>query len=71
MTTRDLIEKELSELNEEDLSELYRIIQSLKKTKRYAYPPSLMSKLKLIKINAPPDFSSNLDLYMSGEKIVQ
>jgi hypothetical protein len=32
--------------------------------------PSFMDKLKGIKIYAPPDFATNLDLYISGEKSV-
>lgn len=32
--------------------------------------PGIMSKLKRVKINAPADFASNLDLYLSGEKRV-
>ena len=33
--------------------------------------PTLMSKLKRIKIDAPEDFAANLDLYLSGEKSVK
>ncbi|MCU0567213.1 MAG: hypothetical protein MUF49_11520 [Oculatellaceae cyanobacterium Prado106] len=29
---------------------------------------SLLSRLKQIKISAPPDFSENLDAYLNGEK---
>ncbi len=29
-----------------------------------------MAKLRKIKINAPPDFSKNLDLYLTGEKTI-
>jgi hypothetical protein len=31
---------------------------------------SLFSRLKQIKISAPPDFSENLDAYLNGEKNV-
>ena len=31
---------------------------------------SLLSRLKQIKITAPPDFSENLDAYLNGEKNV-
>ena len=33
-------------------------------------PDSLLSRLKQIKITAPPDFSENLDAYLNGEKNV-
>lgn len=71
MTTRELIVKELGTLNEEDLSELYAILKRFIESKRRAAPPSLMSRLKRIKIDAPPDFATHLDLYTSGEKSVQ
>jgi len=71
MTAKELIVKELGTINENDLSELYRIIKSFMESKRRASPPSLMSKLKRIKIYAPTDFATNLDLYMSGDKSVQ
>jgi len=68
MITKELIVKELGSLNENDLSELYRIIKGFIESKRRASPPSLMAKLKRVKIYAPTDFASNLDLYMSGDK---
>ena len=71
MTTQELIANELSALDESDLRELYRIIQNFMASKRHAAASSLMSKLKRIKIEAPPDFATNLDLYTSGEKSVQ
>jgi hypothetical protein len=37
-------------------------------SKKEAAAPSLMTKLKQIKIDAPTDFATNLDLYVSGEK---
>lgn len=33
--------------------------------------PTLMSKLRSIQIDAPEDFTANLDLYLSGEKSVE
>lgn len=71
MTTKELIVKELGTLDEDDLDELYRIIQRFLESKKRASPPSLMSKLKRIRIYAPADFATNLDLYVSGEKSVQ
>ncbi len=37
---------------------------------RSAATDSLFSRLKQIKISAPPDFSENLDDYLNGEKHV-
>jgi hypothetical protein len=71
MTTQELILQELGTLNENELSEVYKIIKDFRESKRPDSQPSLMSKLKRIKIYAPPDFATNLDLYLSGEKSVQ
>jgi hypothetical protein len=71
MTTKELIATEIGTLNEKDLSELYTLIKKFTDSKKRAVSPSLMSKLKRVKINAPPDFARNLDLYVSGEKGVR
>jgi len=68
MTTKELIVTELGALNEKDLNELYPIIKSFIESRKDPSQPSLMSKLKRIQIDAPPDFVTQLDLYMSGEK---
>lgn len=69
MTTRELIQKELGTLDESDLDELYALVRRFIESKRHASPPGLMCKLKRVKIHAPADFATNLDLYMSGEEI--
>ncbi len=71
MTTQELILQELGTLNENELSEVYKFIRNFREPKPPASQPSLMSKLKRVKIYAPPDFAANLDLYLSGEKSVQ
>jgi hypothetical protein len=71
MTTKELIATEIGTLNERDLNELYALIKKFADSKKRAASPSLMSKLKRVKINAPPDFARNLDLYVSGEKSVR
>jgi hypothetical protein len=69
MTTRELIQAEIDQLPEESLEEVYRLLKSFTQAKQQ--PQSLMSKLKSIKIDAPEDFSTNYELYMSGEKRVE
>ncbi len=68
MTTRELIQAELDRLSEEQLDELYRVIQRLARAKEEGWNASLMSRLQQIRIDAPEDFASNHDLYLSGEK---
>lgn len=71
MTTKELIQAEIGTLNENDLNELYSMFKKFVESKRRASPSSLMARLKRIKIYAPTDFATNLDLYVSGEKRVQ
>jgi hypothetical protein len=70
MTTKELIEAEIEHLDEEQLDELYRVVQELAQSKKPASVPSLMARLKQVRIEAPEDFAVNFDLYASGEKRV-
>lgn len=67
MTTRELIQAEIANVPEEKLDELYRLVQHF--TSAQTTPSqSIMAKLREIRIDAPADFATNLDLYVSGEK---
>lgn len=70
MISKELIKTEVEKVPEDRLAELYSVVKS------YTNPPgngdgrSLMSKLREIAIEAPEDFSENIDLYLTGEKTV-
>ncbi len=67
MTTRELIQAEIANVPEDKLDELYRLVQHF--TSAQGTPSdSIMAKLRGIRIEAPADFATNLDLYLSGEK---
>ena len=68
MSTKELIQAEIETLSDEDLEALYAVIKHFLQSKRHAKPRSLMATLRGIQIEAPPDFTTNLDLYVSGEK---
>ena len=68
MTTKELIKAEIDSLPEDKLDELYALIKDFAQSKAADEKESIMSKLRRIKIHAPPDFATNLDLYLSGEK---
>ena len=70
MSTKELIEIEIQRMDENQLNELYQIVRQIAETKTRSSTPSLMSKLKQVKIQAPEDFATNLNLYASGEKRV-
>ena len=71
MNTKELIESELQTMDESQLTALYPIVKQMAKEKSGVQEPSLMEKLRRIKIDAPEDFATNLDLYASGEKRVE
>ncbi len=70
MSTQELIVKELGALDERALNEIYQIIKRYTQSQKRASPPGLMSKLKQVKIYAPPDFATNLDFYLSRKENV-
>ena len=62
MTTKERIHAEIERVDEARLDELYNLIRSFVAAKTQP-EPGIMSKLKGIKIDAPEDFATNLDLY--------
>lgn len=72
MATREQIKAAIDNLDDRDLDELYTIVRNLiqVRAERPKRQGSFMSKLRQIEINAPEDFSANLDRYTSGEKLI-
>jgi len=68
MTTKELIQAEIDRVSEDDLDELYSLVKDFTQSKQPSRKQSLMSKLRAIRIEAPEDFSTNFELYASGEK---
>jgi hypothetical protein len=68
MTTKELIQAEIDRVSEDNLDELYSLVKDFTQSKQQSRKQSLMSKLKAIRIDAPEDFSTNFELYASGEK---
>ena len=68
MTTKELINSEIEKLSEDELKKVYGVVKNLAESKASEQRPGFMSRLKRIQIDAPEDFASNLDLYVSGEK---
>lgn len=68
MTLKELIYAEIDKIEEENLGELYEVVQRFVHDKVVSHKPGTLSRLKQIKIQAPVDFAANADLYLSGEK---
>lgn len=71
MVTKEEIKSEIEKVPDERLPELYQIVKRFAHPKPDSSKQTLMSKLRRIRINAPPDFSENIDLYLSGEKTIE
>jgi hypothetical protein len=68
MNTKELILDELDKLEEDSLQELYGLIKNFANNKTSDKKQGALAKLKKIKIQAPVDFASNIDLYLKVEK---
>lgn len=68
MTKKELLWTEIEKLDDEELDELFNLIQGWAQARQETKSNSLMSRLKKIKIDGPRDFAVNHDLYSSGEK---
>lgn len=64
MTTKEQIKAKIDNLSDADLEELHQLITDFVRLKSVAKPVSFMSRMRSIKIDAPADFSANLDQYI-------
>lgn len=62
-----LIEK----VPDERLPELYQVVKRFARPEPDSSKPRLMSKLLRVRVGGPPDFSENIDLYLTGEKTIE
>lgn len=66
MTTKEQIYAEIEHINENDLDEVYSILQRFTKGISVSKQLTLMEKLQQIQFDAPADFAENLDTYLYG-----
>jgi hypothetical protein len=71
MTTKERIQAAIENVGEENLDELFRLVEDFVASRNTQPKTGIMAKLKSVKIEAPPDFAANLDQYLSGEKRVE
>ncbi|ACK65915.1 hypothetical protein PCC8801_1873 [Rippkaea orientalis PCC 8801] len=60
MTTKKIIQEKLQNLTEEQLNQVYTMIETLESEENTTKKPSLMTELQKISIDAPEDFSVQL-----------
>jgi len=71
MATKEEIKSEIEKVPEEHLAELYQIVRRFTQSRPSPSQPTLMSKLRCVRISAPADFSENIDRYLTGEKTLE
>ena len=72
MSTKERILAVIDKVPEDNLEELYAVVSDFAAAHNGKHEPGIMERLRSIKkIQAPVDFSANIDLYTSGEKRVE
>ncbi len=69
MNIREEIVAKVQSLPENVLPEVFDLVNKLEENGDEK--PGLLKRLQKIKIQAPPDFAENIDLYMNGEKSIE
>ncbi len=70
--TKEDIKQEIDKVSDKDLERLYKYVKHLAEIEpNKQSKESFMAKMRKIKIDTPPDFSRNIDLYLSGEKTIE
>ncbi len=69
MTTKELLLQQIEQLDEEELDALFAWVQQMLERRVGISDGDFLIRLGEIKIDGPEDFSTNLDLYLSGRKL--
>lgn len=68
MNIREEIVSIVQKLPDSLLPDVYEFVDRIEEKED---KPGLLKRLQKIKIQGPPDFSRNIDLYLSGEKKIE
>ncbi len=68
MNIREEIVSIVQKLPDNLLPDVYEFVDRIEEKED---KPGLLKRLQKIKIQGPPDFSRNIDLYLSGEKKIE
>ncbi len=68
MNIREEIVAKVQNLPESVLPQVFDFVEKLEKEDE---KPGLLKRLQKIKIQGPPDFAENFDLYANGEKSIE
>ncbi|CAD5938722.1 hypothetical protein [Planktothrix agardhii] len=67
MITKKMIQEKIADLTEEQLNQVYDMIEQLSSSENMVKKPSLMSELQKISIDAPEDFSVQIAISLGRD----
>lgn len=67
MVTKKMIQEKIADLTEEQLNQVYEMIEQLNPSENTVKKPSLMSELQKISIDAPEDFSVQIAMSLGRD----
>jgi hypothetical protein len=68
MTIREKLHAEIDNLDDQSVDVVYKLVRDYASSKAEPKKGDLLTLLRQIRIDGPPDFSENLDLYLYGGK---
>lgn len=72
IVTKEIIKEEVEKVPDEKLETLYKYVKDLTEIEpKKQSKESFIAKMQKIRINAPPDFATNIDEYLYGEKTIE
>jgi len=66
--TLEIIIEEVEKVPKARLNELYEVVKGFSEPKKKKSKEEFLANLQKIRIDAPPDFASNIDEYLYGGK---
>ncbi len=68
IVTLEIIIEEVEKVPKARLNELYEVVKGFSEPKKKKPKEEFLADLQKIRIDAPPDFASNIDEYLYGGK---
>ncbi len=68
MTTKESLKSQIDGLDDQSADAVLTFVRQLAASQARQRKGDLLTRLQEVRIQGPPDFAANLDLYLSGEK---
>lgn len=70
MTTKELLKSQIDGLDDQSADTVLQFVRQLAALQPRPLQGDLLTRLQEVRIQGPPDFAANLDLYLNGEQSV-